>query len=101
MLAAKDFRIEAAIAPVAFSGGSGPEAIYSFAGLENFSSYSTHREVVMQRINKNSVRRRNTERASRDNINPGYPKFQMHVRILCTTRSDSFYITLSMYSTIL
>lgn len=38
VLVVKDFRIEAAGAPVAFSGGSGPEAIYSFAGPEKFSS---------------------------------------------------------------
>lgn len=38
VLVVKDFRIETAVAPVAFSGGSGPGAIYSFAGPERFSS---------------------------------------------------------------
>lgn len=38
VLVVKDCRIETAVAPVAFSGGSGPGAIYSFASPGRFSS---------------------------------------------------------------
>lgn len=37
-LVVKDFRIEAAAGPGAFSGGFGPEAIDSFTGPESCSS---------------------------------------------------------------